>query len=295
MTEDDFFTNFDGSSGSATPAPQKTPDPVPEEKKEERLPRLPMTREAIVTIVLLSVVAAFAVACVAIGLTIGADLDWVVWEYIIGVGGGVSLSFAVGVALFWLDKKDVLEFYCPVILLLIGASILNFVFRCYYADEEYLVIFVCIALLLTGLSVFFCFRMIDAFWIVTQAICTVFTIAFLISGWIMPAWGAWQWIIGGLVSLLFLAVIFVLERKGEFFCYSIALILTAILLAVNFVLMRKYAEDYKTIFIMLSASSMISSLISIALRHQKGDGAWGKVSIAPLVAGGILVLLAFVL
>ena len=77
--------------------------------------------------------------------------------------------------------------------------------------------------------------------------------------------------------------------------YVVSLILTAALLAANFILMRGYTDAYKTIFIWLSSAAILASLVSIAIRHQKGDGAWGKVSIVPLLGGVVLLLLGLLL
>ena len=207
----------------------------------------------------------------------------------------MSATLLLGTAIYWLDEKNLLEYHLPVVFLLIAISILNFVLRCSLGAEEYKILFICLGFILVGLSFFFCFHLIDPHWIVTMAIGTAFSIAFLISGWIMPPWSTWQWIIGGMASLLFLAPIFVLERKGEFMGYVVSLILTAALLAANFILMRGYMDGYKTIFIWLSSAAILASLVSIAIRHQKGDGAWGKVSIVPLVGGVVLLLLGLLL
>ena len=98
-----------------------------------------------------------------------------------------------------------------------------------------------------------------------------------------------------MVSLLFLAPIFVMEYKGEFIRYALSLILSVAMFAVNFILMRKFQESYKIIFIWLSTAGLIASLLSVGVRHAKGDGAWGKVSIVPLVGGAILLVLGLVL
>ena len=296
MTKDDDYLSTFGNGGSSEPttdqalSTQATDPEGANGANSAKEPRLPMTRAMVVTILLLVFVALMAIAAVVVANTIGQDFDWEIWEYVIGIGGGIGATILVGLAIFWLDEKNILEYTFPVIILTIGLSILNFVLRCYYADEEYKIIFICFGILLSGLCVYYIFHLIDIPLIIAQAIGSVFSIAFLISGWIMPEWAIWQWIIGGLVSLLFVALIFALERNGEFIRYAASLFLMAILLGVNFVLFRKYDVDYKTIFICVSASAMLASVISIAFRHQKGDGAWGKVSIVPLVAGAVLLL-----
>jgi len=249
----------------------------------------------IVTIICLIVPLLFGIVCGILAASMGEKLGRLAWQYLIGIGGGVSATMLFGVAIYWLDEKNILEYHLPVIFLLIGLSILNFVLRCYLADATYKIVFICLGILICGLSFFFCFHLIDPPWIVTMAIGCAFSIAFLISGWTMPSWGVWQWIIGGMISVLFLAPIFVLEYKGEFIRYAVSLIATVILLAVNFLLMRKFAENYKVIFVWISSSALIASLISIAVRHQKGDGAWGKVSVVPLLGGAVLLILGLVL
>ena len=300
MIEDDFFENFDDEGGAPErdrvserrEAPVEEPTAPAKAAKE---PRLPMSRGMLVTIVCLAVAGLSAIVCGILAVAAGDDFDWEVWEYVIGIVGGVSATLLLGTAIYWLDEKNILEYHLPVIFLLIGLGILNFVLRCVFDEDDYKIIFICLSILLTGLSFYFCFHLIDPHWIVTMAIGTAFNVAFLISGWIMPEWTVWQWIIGGMTSLLFLAPIFVLEKKGEFMGYVVSLLITVALLAVNFLLMRNYAEDYKIIFIWLSSSAILASLISIAIRHQKGDGAWGKVSIVPLVGGVVLLLLGLLL
>ena len=293
--DDDFFNNFEDEGGSSEPAREVSADmpSTPAAPKKTEYPRLPMSRAMIVTIV--SLVIPAVVGVISGILAAVADLEWSVWQYIIGIGGGVSATLLLGTAIYWLDEKNLLEYHLPVVFLLIAISILNFVLRCSLGAEEYKILFICLGFILVGLSFFFCFHLIDPHWIVTMAIGTAFSIAFLISGWIMPPWSTWQWIIGGMTSLLFLAPIFVLERKGEFMGYVVSLILTAALLAANFILMRGYMDGYKTIFIWLSSAAILASLVSIAIRHQKGDGAWGKVSIVPLVGGVVLLLLGLLL
>ena len=293
--DDDFFNNFEDEGGSSESAREVSADmpSTPAAPKKTEYPRLPMSRAMIVTIV--SLVIPAVVGVISGILAAVADLEWSVWQYIIGIGGGVSATLLLGTAIYWLDEKNLLEYHLPVVFLLIAISILNFVLRCSLGAEEYKILFICLSFILVGLSFFFCFHLIDPHWIVTMAIGTAFSIAFLISGWIMPPWSTWQWIIGGMASLLFLAPIFVLERKGEFMGYVVSLILTAALLAANFILMRGYMDGYKTIFIWLSSAAILASLVSIAIRHQKGDGAWGKVSIVPLVGGVVLLLLGLLL
>ena len=293
--DDDFFNNFEDEGGSSDPTRSVSADmpSTPAAPKKTEYPRLPMSRAMIVTIV--SLVIPAVVGVISGILAAVADLEWSVWQYIIGIGGGVSATLLLGTAIYWLDEKNLLEYHLPVVFLLIAISILNFVLRCSLGAEEYKILFICLGFILVGLSFFFCFHLIDPHWIVTMAIGTAFSIAFLISGWIMPPWSTWQWIIGGMTSLLFLAPIFVLERKGEFMGYVVSLILTAALLAANFILMRGYMDGYKTIFIWLSSAAILASLVSIAIRHQKGDGAWGKVSIVPLVGGVVLLLLGLLL
>ena len=294
--DDDFFNNFEDEGGSREggPAPtQQVTGGASVAPNKADYPRLPMSRAMIVTIVCLVIPAVVGVVCGILAAV--ADFEWSVWQYILGIGGGVSATLLLGTAIYWLDEKNILEYHYPVVLLLIALSILNFVLRCSFGAEEYKILFICLGFILVGLSFFFCFHLIDAFWIVTMAIGTAFSIAFLISGWIMPPWSTWQWIIGGMASLLFLAPVLVLEYKGEFMRYVVSLLLTAALLAANFILMRTYADDYKTIFIWLSSAAILASLVSIAIRHQKGDGAWGKVSIVPLVGGVVLLLLGLLL
>jgi len=300
VIEDDFFSNFDDEDGA--PERESTSErreaPVAESTpaaKAEKEPRLPMTRGMIVTIVCLVFAGLSAIVCGILAGVLGDDLDWDVWQYLIGILGGISATLLLGTAIYWLDEKNILEYHLPVIFLLIGVAILNFVLRCVFDEDDYKIVFICLAILVTGLSFYFCFHLIDPHWIVTMAIGCAFSLAFLISGWIMPEWTVWQWIIGGMVSLLFLAPIFVLERKGEFMGYIVSLLITAAILAVNFILVRSYADDYKIIFIWLSSAAILASLVSIAVRHQKGDGAWGKVSIVPLVGGVVLLLLGLLL
>ena len=295
--DDDFFNNFEDEGGSSEARPAQVDSAVTggasSAPKKTEYPRLPMSRAMIVTIVSLVIPAVIGVISGILAAV--ANLEWSVWQYIIGIGGGVSATLLLGAAIYWLDEKNILEYHLPVIFLLIAISILNFVLRCYLPTESYKIIFIMLGFILVGLSFFFCFHLIDPFWIVTMAIGCAFSIAFLISGWIMPPWSTWQWIIGGMTSLLFLAPIFVLEKKGEFMGYVVSLIITAAVLAVNFILMRSYMADYKTIFIWLSSSAILASLVSIAIRHQKGDGAWGKVSIVPLVGAVVLLLLGLFL
>ena len=299
MIEDDFFENFDDEAGapaestSSEKAAKETKAPTA--PKKDDYPSLPLSRAMIVTIVALSISAACGIAGGILAAVMGKKLDWEVWQYVIGIAGVISATLLLGTAIYWLDEKNILEYHLPVIFLLIALSILNFVLRCTLSGGDYKIIFICLGFLLVGLSFFFCFHLIDPFWIVTMAIGTAFSIAFLISGWIMPPWSTWQWIIGGMTSLLFLAPIFVFEYKGEFMRYVVSLLLTAALLAVNFILMRSYGSDYKTIFIWLSTSAILASVISIAIRHQKGDGAWGKLSIVPLLGGVVLLLLGLLL
>ena len=294
--DDDFFNNFEDEGGTPAARPaseQNVTGNAPAAPKKADYPRLPMSRAMIVTIVCLVIPAVIGAVCGILAAV--ADFNWHVWQFILGIGGGISVTLLLGTAIYWLDEKNILEYHFPVIFFLIGVSILNFVLRCTLGAEEYKILFICLGFILVGLSFFFCFHLIDAFWIVTMAIGCAFSIAFLISGWIMPPWSTWQWIIGGMTSLLFLAPVLVLEKKGEFMGYVVSLIITAALLAVNFILMRNYADDYKTIFIWLSAAAILASLVSIAIRHQKGDGAWGKVSIVPLVGGVVLLLLGLFL
>ncbi len=293
--DDDFFNNFEDEGGSSEPAREISADQPsnPTAPKKADYPRLPMSRAMIVTIVCLVIPAVVGIVCGI--LAAATNLEWTVWEYLLGIGGGVSATLLLGTAIYWLDEKNILEYHLPVIFLLIGLSILNFVLRCYLPTESYKVIFICLGFLLVGLSFYFCFHLIDPHWIVTMAIGCACSIAFLISGWIMPPWSTWQWIIGGMTSLLFLAPVLVLERKGEFMGYVVSLVITGALLAVNFILMRNYSDAYKTIFIWLSSAAILASLVSIAIRHQKGDGAWGKVSIVPLVGGVVLLLLGLFL
>ena len=296
MAEDDFFDNFDGTSGKSSSeeasvaAPEKQ---APKSAASRQEPRLPMTRGMVVTIVLLAFIALSAIVCGILAAT--KQFGWEVWQYIIGIDGGLAAIMAFGIVIYWLDEKDILHYDYPVLILVLGATIANFVLRCYFTDAQYKVIFICLGIMLTALTAFYCFHLIDPPLILTMGVGCACAIALLISGWIMPSWTVWQWIIGGMVSLLFLAPIFVMEYKGEFIRYALSLILSVAMFAVNFILMRKFQESYKIIFIWLSTAGLIASLLSVGVRHAKGDGAWGKVSIVPLVGGAILLVLGLVL
>ena len=193
MTEDDFFSNFededDAPSGGTSASAAKDVPPTSSVAKKEKLPRLPMSRGMVVTIVCLVVSAVIGIVCGILAGAMGDDLDWVVWQYLIGIGGGIAATLLLGTAIYWLDEKNKLEYHYPVVLLLIGISVLNFVLRCYYHTEgygdEYKIIFICLGILLFGLSLFFCFHLIDPPWIVTMGIGCAFSLAFLISGWII--------------------------------------------------------------------------------------------------------------
>ena len=299
--EDDFFCNFDDENGASSEEPRtdsavkgKEPDgAAPAAFRPAAKTRYPMSRNVFVTILTLSF---SALAALVVGVLVGTtDLEWKIWQFLIGIVGGAVATMLLGTAIYWLDERDKVEYHVPVVLLLIGLSILNFVLRCRLADAEYKIIFICLGILISALSFFFVFHMIDAPWITALAIGTVFSIAFLVSGWIMPSWTVWQWIIGVLASILFLAPFFVLEHKGGLMPYSIGLLLSAVFMAVNFLLQRRFGDGYKIIFVWVSASSILSSLISVAFRHSKGEPAWGKVSIFPFLAGVTLLLLGLFL
>ena len=303
--KDDFFSNFDEEIKGNASAPseptvdqselrQDVPKPAAASAKPQRR-RIPKSVAQRITIGGLIFSGVAILTLVILAATVGEDFAWETWQWLIGTLGAAAGFFLVGIAIYWIDDKDFLDYQLPVTVLLIAAAIANFALRCYMDEEAYKIIFICIGILCCATELFFVFHMWQFPWIVTLAIGLAFSIAFLVSGWIMPEWEVWQWIIGVMVSVLFLAPCFVMEYYGKFLLYMLNLFFTAIVLAVNFILIRNYGEDYRTIFILLSSSALLGTVGSIASRHVKGDGAWGKVQIAPLIGGAILLILGLVL
>ena len=321
--KDDFFDNFDdessgsgssvsgsSSSESRSAAPSTAAQPTFAQQKQEM--QFPMETSEKVTLILGIICGVIILTSVILGIVVGNAIPWTAWQLIIGIGGGLSVATLVALGIYWLDEKNILDYQLPVVVLVTAFTIANFVLCCHFASsggsdwfepvEETIVaspykyIFICLGFISVGLSLYFTFHMYDFHWCVTMGIVAAFAIAFLISGWIMPPWNVWQWIIGVMVSVLFLAPFFVMEIKGEFMLYVITMILSVLVMVVNFLLVRNVGlEKYRTIFIWVSSAELVAALSAFGIRAKKGDMGWAKIEIAPFLAATVLLLLGLLL
>ena len=319
--KDDFFDNFDDDPGSGGSSPVSGPSydsrsaaPVaaqPASAPKQQGVQIPMETSEKVTLALGIICGVIILTSIVLGIVVGGGIPWTAWQLIIGIGGGLSVTTLIGLAIYWLDEKNIVDYQLPVVVLVTALTVANFVLCCRFAHSggsdwfeptvetvisSYKYIFIALGFISVGLSLFFTFHMYDFHWCVTMGIVAAFAIAFLISGWIMPAWNVWQWIIGIMVSVLFLAPFFVMEIKGEFMLYVVSMILSVIVMVVNFLLVRGVGLDkYRTIFIWISSAELVGALSSFGIRAKKGDMGWAKVEIAPFVAAAVLLLLGLLL
>ena len=319
--KDDFFDNFDDDSGSGSSSGStssygagpvvtgQAAKPAPTLTNQEM--KFPMETPVKVTLILGILCGAIILVSTVLGIVVGNGFPWTAWQLIIGIGGGLSVTTLVGLAIYWLDDKGIADYQLPVVVLVTALTVANFVLCCRFAHtggsdwfeptvektvSVYKYIFICLGFISVGLSLFFTFHMYDFHWCVTMGIVAAFAIAFLVSGWIMPAWNVWQWIIGIMVSVLFLAPFFVMELKGEFMLYVVSMILSVLVMVINFLLVRNVGlEKYRTIFIWVSSAELVAALSSFGIRAKKGDMGWAKVEIAPFVAAVVLLLLGLLL
>ena len=319
--KDDFFDNFDDDSGSGgssvsgssggsrSAAPVQAAQTASAANNQEM--KFPMETAEKVTLILGILCGVIILTSIVLGIVVNSGFPWTAWQLIIGIGGGLSVTTLVALAIYWLDEKNILDYQLPVVILVTALTIANFVLCCRFAHtggsdwfeptiehtvSAYKYIFIPLGFISVGLALYFTFHMYDFHWCVTMGIVAAFAIAFLVSGWIMPAWNVWQWIIGVMVSVLFLAPFFVMEIKGEFMLYVITMILSVLVMVINFLIVRGVGiEKYRTIFIWISSAELIAALSAFGIRAKKGDMGWAKIEIAPFVAATVLLLLGLLL
>ena len=129
-----------------------------------------------------------AIIAIILGLAFfGKRIPWNVWQWIIGVGGGIVLALIVGVILSFLDDEFCIEYYASGTIVVYLLSITNFVAQCLLSDS-YIIIFICYSSIFLIGGIIFAISAFSDYengWGIATIIAIVLTILFLIIGLIL--------------------------------------------------------------------------------------------------------------
>lgn len=129
-----------------------------------------------------------AIIAIVLGFVIfGKRIPWNVWQWIIGIGGGIVLALIVGVILLFLDDEFCIEYYVSGTIVIYLLAISNFVGQSLIVDA-YRIIFICYSsIFLIGGIIFaiLAFSDYENGWGIAMVIAIVLTIIFLIIGLIL--------------------------------------------------------------------------------------------------------------
>lgn len=129
-----------------------------------------------------------AIIAIILGLAFfGKRIPWNVWQWIIGVGGGIVLALIVGVILSFLDDEFCIEYYASGTIVVYLLSIASFVVQCLLGDA-YRIIFICYSAIFIIGGIIFAISAFSDYengWGIATIIAIVLTILFLIIGLIL--------------------------------------------------------------------------------------------------------------
>ena len=129
-----------------------------------------------------------AIIAIVLGLVIFEKrIPWNVWQWIIGVGGGIVLALIVVVILSFLDDEFCIEYYASGTIVVYLLSITNFVVQCLLGDA-YRIIFICYSAIFIIGGIIFAISAFSDYengWGIATIIAIVLTMLFLIIGLIL--------------------------------------------------------------------------------------------------------------
>lgn len=129
-----------------------------------------------------------AIIAIVLGLIFfGKRISWNVWQWIIGIGGGIVLVLIVSVVLLLLDDEFCIEYYASGTIVVYLLSIASFVAQCLLGDA-YRIIFICYSSILLIGGIIFAISAFSDYengWGIAMIIAIFLTIIFLIIGLIL--------------------------------------------------------------------------------------------------------------